>query len=333
MEKDINNNLSVKRVPEQALSGPIRFFSNDSEFVFFFNKAEKLISALYLITGFFQDSEPMKWKLRELGSELLSTSLLIRDGASADKDRAIVGVREKVLEITSLLAVSKNAGMVSDMNFNIINGQFSYLLDAVSLPSDAFLKGTGDLNQSFFEVERELKEATSMGQNSVVENVYKEQSDQSTRIEESRDDQSQEGRGDKVEVKGAREERNHNQGQSVVSTGLLDDFEDAHTRALNNLKGQNIREHLSTHRAPEPKRSSTNDLKEYGAVAVKKNSRQSIIINLLKRKKEIMIKDVSPLIDGCSEKTIQRELLAMVGQGILRKEGEKRWSRYSLVKP
>ncbi len=73
------------------------------------------------------------------------------------------------------------------------------------------------------------------------------------------------------------------------------------------------------------------DLKGYSVVAVKKNSRQSIIINLLKRKKEIMIKDVSPLIDGCSEKTIQRELMAMVQNGTLRKIGEKRWSRYTLA--
>ena len=73
------------------------------------------------------------------------------------------------------------------------------------------------------------------------------------------------------------------------------------------------------------------ELKDFGAVSVKKNSRQSIIINLLKRKKEIMIKDVSPLISGCSEKTIQRELLSMVAAGILKKVGEKRWSRYTLA--
>ncbi len=72
-------------------------------------------------------------------------------------------------------------------------------------------------------------------------------------------------------------------------------------------------------------------LKEFGAVSVKKNSRQSPIIGLLKRKKEIMIKDVSPLISGCSEKTIQRELSEMVTAGILQKMGEKRWTRYTLA--
>lgn len=72
-------------------------------------------------------------------------------------------------------------------------------------------------------------------------------------------------------------------------------------------------------------------LKDFGAVSVKKNSRQSVIISLLKRKKEIMIKDVSPLIAGCSEKTIQRELSQMVSAGILKKIGEKRWTRYTLA--
>ena len=44
-----------------------------------------------------------------------------------------------------------------------------------------------------------------------------------------------------------------------------------------------------------------------------------------------MIKDVAPLISGCSEKTVQRELGEMVASGILRKIGEKRWSRYTLA--
>ena len=90
---------------------------------------------------------------------------------------------------------------------------------------------------------------------------------------------------------------------------------------------------------PEPRKDEfikdktdgKSSLKEFGAISVKKNSRQNIIITILKRKKEIMIKDVSPIISGCSEKTIQRELLAMVQAGILRKVGEKRWSRYSLA--
>lgn len=72
-------------------------------------------------------------------------------------------------------------------------------------------------------------------------------------------------------------------------------------------------------------------LKDYGPVAVKKNRRQSIIINLLKRKKDIMVKDISEIVHDCSEKTLQRELSDLVTQGILKKEGERRWTRYSLA--
>lgn len=75
----------------------------------------------------------------------------------------------------------------------------------------------------------------------------------------------------------------------------------------------------------------TEKLKDFGSVAVKKNRRQSLIIGLLKRKKEIMIKDVVGIITDCSEKTIQRELSLLVDSGLLKKEGERRWTRYSLA--
>lgn len=39
----------------------------------------------------------------------------------------------------------------------------------------------------------------------------------------------------------------------------------------------------------------------------------------------------SGILASCSEKTLQRELVAMVGDGILKKTGAKRWSRYFLT--
>jgi hypothetical protein len=44
------------------------------------------------------------------------------------------------------------------------------------------------------------------------------------------------------------------------------------------------------------------------------------------------IKDISMHITDCSEKTIQRLLLDMIAEGILLKEGERRWSRYKIAK-
>lgn len=41
-------------------------------------------------------------------------------------------------------------------------------------------------------------------------------------------------------------------------------------------------------------------------------------------------KDAKGVLASCGEKTLQRELFSMVGDGVLNKTGEKRWSRYSL---
>ena len=66
------------------------------------------------------------------------------------------------------------------------------------------------------------------------------------------------------------------------------------------------------------------------AIKDKKDSRKTAIIELLKKQSNLTIKDFSKAISGCSEKTIQRELLDLVDKGIVKKEGERRWSTYSL---
>ncbi len=66
------------------------------------------------------------------------------------------------------------------------------------------------------------------------------------------------------------------------------------------------------------------------AVQQKKSIRQEQITNILKGQSNLTIKDFSKVIKDCSEKTIQRELLELVDKGVIKKEGERRWSRYSL---
>jgi len=59
--------------------------------------------------------------------------------------------------------------------------------------------------------------------------------------------------------------------------------------------------------------------------------RATRIINLLKDSDGLAIKDIASVITDCSEKTIQRELLSLIENGLVRREGERRWSRYFLV--
>ena len=64
--------------------------------------------------------------------------------------------------------------------------------------------------------------------------------------------------------------------------------------------------------------------------SVKKTNRKDIIISILKNRNNLTIKDFADVIKDCSEKTIQRELLELLSDNVLKKEGERRWTRYSL---
>ncbi|MBI2086848.1 MAG: hypothetical protein HYT69_01610 [Candidatus Zambryskibacteria bacterium] len=196
-------------------------------------KLQKLASAIYLITGFFNDQEPLKWRLRKLSVDLVSDMI-------KDKTRT-------VREVAAFFALAKNVGLISDTNHKIL---------------------AHELSKIEYEQEKPL------------ETIFSREAQLSERL---------------------------------LSPLPESDY---------------IKDNIVEKKQEKPL------LKEFGAwskPSVKKNSRQSIIVNLLKRKKEIMIKDVSPLISDCSEKTVQRELLSMVAAGILIKRGEKRWSRYSLA--
>jgi hypothetical protein len=194
-------------------------------------KSEKFASAIYLITGFLNDQEPIKWKLRSLASEFVSLTI-------SHKEKQVISsaVRDLILNIKSLLSIAKNVGLISTENNDLMQEELTKYVGTIDYTTISI--------KDFFHIESP-----------------------------------------KPDIK-----------------------------------------HL--HEGPEVR---DKPLREFGAVSVKKNSRQNIIITLLKRKKEIMIKDISPLIGDCSEKTIQRELSAMVKAGVLRKIGEKRWSRYSLA--
>lgn len=61
--------------------------------------------------------------------------------------------------------------------------------------------------------------------------------------------------------------------------------------------------------------------------------RKKTIVQLIKDSNgNVNIKDISSRVKGCSEKTLQRDLIALMQKGILKKSGERRWSRYSLAR-
>lgn len=73
-----------------------------------------------------------------------------------------------------------------------------------------------------------------------------------------------------------------------------------------------------------PKKISNNS----GAVAEK---RKEQIVDVLKVQGTATIGDIKKVVEGVSDKTLQRDLIALVREGILARSGSRRWTTYSLV--
>lgn len=61
------------------------------------------------------------------------------------------------------------------------------------------------------------------------------------------------------------------------------------------------------------------------------NAREETILKLIRNGGLLSIREVHAHFEGVSEKTIQRELTRLVGKGVLKRKGDKRWSRYSIA--
>ncbi len=87
----------------------------------FYAHARKLVTAVYLLTGLFEDQEPLKWSLRTKVLETMSHTGVLSRSVRPD---AIPGDERSVLEdisaIRSLLDIGVLSGLVSPMNHEVL---------------------------------------------------------------------------------------------------------------------------------------------------------------------------------------------------------------------
>lgn len=279
MDAKNNKNQEIgKEISHTALNlKTISIFQNDAQIIFIFKKTERLTSAIYLLTSFISDNNPIKEKLRDSATRLLSYSISLSNVGHLNRIEVMNNYTVASFEILSMIEVAKISEIISAMNYSILKFEFEKIIEAVE-SKERSLNSKLLFSKSFFEIKDEppiIFGKQNIASEGVV-NAHKRQITQTIPNKENAD----------REVK-----EMPPKGQSIIKDKISD-------------KG-----HISNN----------------------KNLRYETIINLLKKTKEITIKDVSSIISDCSEKTIQRELLSLVEKGVLKKEGERRWSRYSLA--
>jgi hypothetical protein len=233
-------------------------------------KLNKLIAALYMVTDVMDKDEPLREKLRGLGSSLIS-----------DIHSREINVGAKISEILSFLDIASTVGMISVMNAGILKKEFSlfqaslntlYGRDNPNWLSD-LVANTSDMEfQTYTPTRTETK--------------------------------SYHGQGTRLGV----------QKGSTLMKALSD----------------KISQHSEIASVKENQKDNFDILR---------NQRRNEIIKIISEKKEATISDIrnraqelsttgESVLVSCSEKTLQRELISMLKDNILKKTGEKRWSKY-----
>ncbi len=262
--------------------------------VFVNKKTKKLTTALYMVTSFLSDNEPIKWKLRKCSVSLFSGISNVRNKSVSEVDNVFAEYSVLVDEITSLLEVATASKLVSEMNFLILKKEYIALRDVIS--SDEYMEeksGKFVFPNGFFDGSKVLPPLQK--KDSIPhKDVYL-----------------------KKGLNSAPPAMNNQKNSVMTDKGHL------------LSKGQDVSKRQQ-YQVRQTKDRQVSVRKTEKLTDTKLNRRE-VILKLFKSQKgkEFTIKDISHEVSGCSEKTIQRELVSMVTSGVLKKRGERRWSRYS----
>lgn len=114
-------------------------------------RTERISSALYLVTGFFPEGDPLTFRLREVSVSLLS----LMSHFILESRRGVIGKSKEahrmIIELVSLLDTARLAGFVSEMNFNIISDEIEKVVLALRTIVNA--EGTSVLiDKHFFAI-------------------------------------------------------------------------------------------------------------------------------------------------------------------------------------
>ena len=252
-----------------------------------YTKTNKLISALYMVTEIMDKEEPLRNKLRSLGTNIIS------DIHSSNKGQDIFNqINNRVSELLSFIEIASSVGIMSEMNSSILVKEFNELR---KLTVDTTPKKVENWLQEFMK-ENDNSETEVLKDNSFSKGHTNLSSHPGNRIGVQRG--------------------------STLMKALSDRIPH-----LSNINNGNI---------------INNNGHRNESINVLKNKRHDDIILVIKDKMKssenfdgVTITDIKSLGQGtlvsCGEKTLQRELVSMVSSGILKKTGEKRWSKYFLV--
>jgi hypothetical protein len=277
MDNQKDNNIKDFSIP----TNPIRWARYVSL------KGGKLTQAVYLVTSLLPDSEPLKWRLRDIALDILSDVSMLQSsddliaGSVTDESNSQLSPLFKVTVLEA--AITKIDQLISWLDVALA-GNFSSDLNLVLV------------RQEYANFNKVLKDKVrTTGLNKLIH------------LSEE----------DLLPL---------NPSPLTLSSGETKKVPETTSQ---DLSYKTDKRHISPKEQKSVPYQKLSHL-PHKSREVAKDSRRSLILSFLKGRDWTSIKDISEAIGGCSSKTIQRELSDLVQQGVLKKKGDRRWSRYLL---
>lgn len=268
-------------------------------------KSERLVTALYIVTDLIDGSEPIKNGLRKNSVTLLSSMNALMQYDVKDRSAEFATSLKSVMEIISLLHVASATGLVSEMNGNL-------LIDGFRMLQSVLEKKQPILTKEMISVDREdtLYDKTE-AYTGIVSTSY----DALTLSELTRNLDKTSPQVKRTEVTDSENKRQ------------IPDYKRQET-VLH--KGQDVTGKPASVHSDLMQHANVQSSVSPSSFQNRKQTRREQIVALFVKGVDVSIKDIAARIKGCSEKTIQRELNALVLDNVIERIGEKRWSRYVL---
>jgi hypothetical protein len=291
-------------------------------------RAERLAVAVHLITNTVPDNYSVKEAIRKSVRTLLEETLLLKDGfrtAGPDRVSDVISLVRLILSFIDTLHAS---GYLSENNLRITKSAFIKFAEQIRLAEDARFSESLELDSEYFAEPVISTDTVSHSANRLQHSKHiSADTDLDTTISSSAE-----------QVLGAGE----------INT-LVDTVSDSHTLvdAKHSAEAADINigkstvvtpipvEHPTTQiqveKATRPQKRESNSTPLATLPSQKSDSRRARILSVIRTIGQANIKDISAVVTDCSEKTIQREVISMIDEGILGKEGERRWSMYHII--
>ncbi len=261
----------------------------DGLFPVSYNKGDKLITALYMVTDIMDKGEPLRNKLRTLGTDIVSDIHLLSVGQTGVHQK----VRTTVSEIMSFLGIARNLNLVSGMNYDILEKEFHALDRSIqeSTNETAGMRAPVDLAEFF---RKELEAPKSAVYSSLPARLGVQKGGtlmkalRGVEMPARPTSMSDRGSASGVSAHGSQNSIGH---RSASESILLKEQRRKDILNIIKINGGN---------------ATIKDIKDKAANMSDKNN----------------------ALVSIGEKTLQRELISMTEDGVLYKEGAKRWSRY-----